>query len=59
MSLESHLIELRKKHEALEAEITEAQKSPGFDDLEVQALKKRKLKLKEEIERHRAKSAAA
>ncbi len=51
MSLSSHLQELRKKHEFLSNEVEEAQRSPAFDDLQITALKKQKLKLKEEIER--------
>ena len=51
MSLSSHLTELRKKHEFLSNEVEEAQRSPAFDDLQITALKKQKLKLKEEIER--------
>ncbi|MGR3511145.1 MAG: YdcH family protein [Paracoccaceae bacterium] len=51
MSLSSHLQELRKKHEFLSMEVEEAQRSPAFDDLQLSALKKQKLKLKEEIER--------
>ena len=51
MSLSSHLQELRKKHEHLEAEVEQAQRSPAFDDLQITAHKKKKLKIKEEIER--------
>jgi len=51
MSLSSHLQELRKKHEFLSMEVEEAQRSPAFDDIQLTALKKQKLKLKEEIER--------
>lgn len=51
MSLSSHLQELRKKHETLSAEVEEAQRTPSFDDLQLTALKKQKLKIKEEIER--------
>ena len=51
MSLSSHLQELRKKHEHLSQEVEEAQRSPSFDDLQLTALKKQKLKIKEEIER--------
>jgi hypothetical protein len=32
-------------------EVEEAQRSPAFDDIQLTALKKQKLKLKEEIER--------
>ena len=51
MSLSSHLQELRKKHQNLAQQVEQAQRSPGSDDLQVTALKKEKLKLKEEIER--------
>ena len=51
MSLSSHLQELRKKHQDLSAEVDEAQRSLSFDDLQLSALKKQKLKIKEEIER--------
>ena len=51
MSLGSHLQELRKKHETLSQEVEAAQRSPAFDDLKLTALKKQKLKIKEEIER--------
>ena len=51
MSLSSHLDELKKKHEHLKQEVQEAQKSPGFDEIELAALKKQKLRIKEEIYR--------
>lgn len=51
MNLSSHLQELRKKHQDLSMEVETAQRSPAFDDLEITALKKQKLKIKEEIER--------
>lgn len=51
MSLETHLQELVKKHEALDARITEEERHPGADHLIIQDLKKQKLKLKEEISR--------
>lgn len=49
MSVDAHLQELRKKHYSLSQKVEEAQRSPGSDDLEVAALKKRKLLIKEEI----------
>jgi hypothetical protein len=49
MSLESHLAELERRHEALKQQIQEAQSHPGFDDLELAALKRRKLQIKDEI----------
>lgn len=51
MSLTSHLAELRRKHATLKAEVEEAQRSPGIDSYHVTELKKRKLRIKEEIER--------
>ena len=51
MSLQSHLSELRRKHETLSMLIEEEQRALGSNDLEVSALKKEKLRLKEEIAR--------
>ncbi len=51
MSLSAHLDELKKKHEQLDHEVEELQRAPGVDTLQLAALKKQKLKLKEEIER--------
>ena len=49
MSVESHLAELERRHQALKREIEEAMSHPGFDELEVAALKRRKLQIKDEI----------
>jgi len=51
MSLSSHLLELKKKHTLLDEQVEQAQRAPGIDGLQIAALKKQKLKLKEEIER--------
>jgi len=51
MSLSAHLDELKKKHETLSAAVESAQRAPGSDTLELAAMKKQKLKLKEEISR--------
>ncbi len=51
MSLTSHLQELKKKHQNLATTVEEMQRSPGADDLHVAALKKQKLRIKEEISR--------
>ena len=51
MNLVSHVFELRKKHEALSDRIEEEQRRPGSDDLQITALKREKLRLKEEISR--------
>ncbi len=51
MSLNSHLQELRKKHQHLSNEVEQAQKSPSINNMEIATLKKQKLALKEEITR--------
>ena len=53
MAIESHLAELEKRHEALKVEINEALNHPSTDDLEIAELKRRKLHIKDEIERLR------
>jgi len=53
MAIESHLAELEKRHEALKHEISEALAHPSTDDLEITELKRRKLLIKDEIERLR------
>jgi hypothetical protein len=51
MSLNGHLEELRRKHQALSDAVEAAQRAPGTDDLEIARLKKQKLHIKEEITR--------
>lgn len=51
MSLGSHLQELRKKHAALSADVEAEAARPGADSLRLREMKKRKLALKQEIER--------
>ncbi|MGB3176300.1 MAG: DUF465 domain-containing protein [Albidovulum sp.] len=51
MSLGSHLQELRKKHQNLSEAVEEAQRQPGSDDLTIADLKKKKMRIKEEIAR--------
>ena len=53
MAMQSHLAELEKRHQALEAEITEAMTHPSSDDLKIAELKRKKLHVKDEIERIR------
>jgi hypothetical protein len=53
MSMQSHLAELQKKHQALEEQISDCQAHPAVDDLIIVELKRRKLAVKEEIERLR------
>jgi hypothetical protein len=51
MSTQAHLAELERQHEALEREINEELAHPGADRLKVSELKRRKLQVKDEIER--------
>jgi hypothetical protein len=51
MSMQAHLAELEKRHEALDQEIAEAQHHPSIDDLTLTELKRRKLQIKDEISR--------
>lgn len=53
MSIQSHLAELERRHQALEDEIAEALAHPSIDDLTIAQLKRRKLQVRDEIERLR------
>jgi hypothetical protein len=53
MSLQIHLSELERRHQALEREIQDAMAHPSTDDLKIAELKRRKLQLKDEIARLR------
>ena len=49
MSTESHLSELERRHADLERRINEVMNHPSSDPLELTDLKRRKLRLKDEI----------
>jgi hypothetical protein len=53
MALQSHLAELERRHQALEKQIEHEALRPGADDLRLAELKRRKLQLKDEIEKIR------
>lgn len=53
MSIQSHLTELERKHQALEREIEAERIHPSSDSLKLAELKRRKLSLKDEIARLR------
>lgn len=53
MSLAHHLEELQRKHGDIEREIDQALTHPSVDDLEIVSLKRRKLAIKDEIEKLR------
>ncbi|MYZ48112.1 YdcH family protein [Propylenella binzhouense] len=56
MSLESHLAELERRHQSLKQAIAEAQAHPGADEVEIVTMKRRKLRLKDEIARLKSQS---
>ena len=49
MTLAGHLAELSEKHRSLELKIQEELARPGADDLQINRLKKEKLKIKDEM----------
>jgi hypothetical protein len=49
MSLQSHLTELERRHEALDREIAKEWGHPAADEIKLAELKRRKLQLKDEI----------
>lgn len=51
MSLRSHLEELNAKHQSLETQISEAMQHPSVDSVEIARLKRRKLQVKDEMQR--------
>ena len=53
MSLQNHLVELERRHEFLEKQIQSEHVHPGADELRVAELKRKKLQLKDEIEKVR------
>jgi hypothetical protein len=59
MTMQAHLSELERKHQALESEIAEELTHPSSDRLRVAELKRRKLQVKDEIERIRHESSVS
>ncbi|WP_417419033.1 YdcH family protein [Hoeflea sp.] len=54
MSIDAHLATLEKKHGELEAELRTVQSRPSVDDKMIVDIKRRKLRLKDEINRLRS-----
>ncbi len=54
MSMQNHLVELQRRHGALEREISTETTHPAADPTRLASLKRRKLHLKDEISRLRA-----
>ena len=54
MALEGHIQELSDKHKRLQQLIEEEMAHPDWDEIRVAALKKEKLRIKDELERLRS-----
>ena len=61
MSIESHLNELVRRHQAIEEAIIAEESHPASDDIKIHELKVKKLHIKDEIEKlkHLVETAAA
>lgn len=59
MSLQGHLAELERRHQAIEKQIETESIHPSADDLRILQLKRKKLHLKDEIEKLRQAGQAA
>lgn len=51
MSVESHVQELRRKHQTLSDRIDVVQRNPGMDEVAITQMKREKMRIKEEITR--------
>jgi hypothetical protein len=51
MTVQAHLSELASKHRALEVQLADALAHPASSDAEIAELKRKKLKIKDEISR--------
>jgi hypothetical protein len=58
MSIQSHLVELERRHQALEREIQGEQIHPSASDVKLRELKRKKLYLKQEIEKLKIKTVS-
>jgi hypothetical protein len=58
MSIDSHLSELVRRHQAIEEAIQAEENHPASDDIKVHELKRKKLHLKDQIERLRHQAEA-
>ena len=54
MTIQAHLESLQKKHVALEEELHYAMTSPSMNDRDIAEIKRRKLRIKDEIQRLRS-----
>ncbi len=54
MSPEGYLVELERRHEELEKELSQERHRSGYNDLELAAVRRKKLQIKDEMARMRA-----
>lgn len=54
MTIQAHIASLEKKHGALEEELETVLASPSSDDKQIADLKRKKLRLKDEMQRLQA-----
>lgn len=59
MSIDSHLSELVRRHQAIEEAILAEVSHPASDDMKVHELKRKKLYLKDQIERLKQQAEAS
>src|SRR3954452_9589106 len=59
MSIQAHLAELEKKHQALETELSDALAHPSVDDTTIAELKRRKLHVKDDLARLKQNESAS
>jgi hypothetical protein len=59
MSLEAHLAELERRHHAIKLAIEAEKAHPAADDMKLVELKRKKLSIKDEIEKLRHEAAPA
>jgi len=59
MTVESHLAELERRHLAIDSKISDEERRPAKDGLEIATLKRQKLSLKDEMERLRKETSGA
>lgn len=58
MSLSAHIDELQEKHKSLQSQIEKEMARPLVDSLKIVDLKRRKLRIKEKIEKLKHRSVA-
>lgn len=59
MTTESHIAALERRHRELDRQIEEVRAHASYDDLEIAALKRKKLEVKDELTRLQATTTAA